>query len=50
MRGLIYQARAICMEVLLELAFMVAPSGICKVNLAKAMLDYAKAAEKEIEE
>ena len=49
MRGLIYGLRAACAEVLLELAFIVAPSGTCKLNMAKFMLDYARAALKETE-
>ena len=48
MRGLIYQARALFVEILFELAFRIAPRGVCKVNVAKLMLGYAEAAKKEL--
>ena len=48
MRGLIYQARALCAEFLLELALTIAPSWACKINVAKVLLDYAQAAENEL--
>ena len=48
-RGLIYQMRAYVAEVMLNLALTIAPAGICKLNVAKALLDYARAAKEEIE-
>ena len=49
LRGLIYQMRAYVAEVMLNLAFTIAPIGICKLNMAKALLDYARAVKGEIE-
>ena len=49
MWGVTYQIRAYAAELLLNFALTIAPVGICKINLAKALLDYARTAKEEIE-